>query len=104
MMNELMLRQELNKVSARYRRLMFWAGLAVCWLALAIVGLAVLAWAKGASRAVPGLALLLVALPAILVPLLLKALRKVQDPAWIAHRIEKKYPDLDTRLLAALEQ
>ncbi len=105
MMNEQLLRQELRKVSTRYRTLLLRTGLAICWLALALMGLAVLAWARGASRAIPGIALLmLIALPVILVPILLSWLRRVQDPLWIAHRIERRFPELDTRLLAAIEQ
>ena len=79
--------------------------MAACWLLLAVAGVGVWAWARGASMAIPGAALLaLVGLPAILYPLLSAALRKTRDPLWVARRIEARHPDLDARLLAALEQ
>src|SRR4051794_5542960 len=80
-MNEQMLRQELEKVSHRFRRLLLWSALALSWLVLALAGLAVLAWARGASHAVPGIALLLLlVLPIVALPMLFKLLAKVQDP------------------------
>jgi DNA polymerase III delta prime subunit len=104
-MNDQKLRQELDRVSLRYRRLLLWTGLAVCWLVLALAGAALLAWARGGGYAVPGIALvLMVALPAALLPIVVTWLRRIRNPLWIARRIEKQFPDLDARLLAALEQ
>jgi hypothetical protein len=99
------LQQELDRVGKRFRRLLLWTGLALCWVALAVAGLAALSWARGSGRAIPGVLLVaLVALPVVFLPLLLRWLRRVRDPNWIAHRVERKFPDLDARLLAALEQ
>jgi hypothetical protein len=103
--DEQTLRQELRTVGDRYRRLLLRVGLAACWLALAAAGAAALAFARGAGLAVPGLVLIaLVALPAVLVPVYARALRRVRDPLWVARRIERRFRDLDARLLAALEQ
>ena len=48
------LHQELDRVGQRYRRLVLWTGLMVCWLILAIGGLVALAWARGTGYAIPG--------------------------------------------------
>ena len=99
------LHQELAKVSLRYRRLLLRTALATCWLVLAAAGVAALAWARGAGRAVPGaLLVVLLLVPVLVLPLLLAALRRARDPLWVARRIERRFPDLDARLLAALEE
>src|SRR5689334_4095916 len=104
-MNDPRLRRELEQVSLRYRRLLLRTASAACLLALAAAGGAVLARLRGAGYVVPAaLLLLLVAVPLVVVPLLLAALRAIRDPAWMARRIECRFPDLDARLLAALEQ
>src|SRR2546423_8926323 len=103
--NDLALKRELDKVAVRYRRLLWRTTLAATWLVLAVAGLAALAGARGAGYAVPGVVLLLLVASALLVvPVLLSALRAASDPLWVARRIEKRFPDLDARLLAALEQ
>jgi hypothetical protein len=99
------LRQELDRVSLRYRRVIRLAALATLWLALALVALALLALGRGWSYAVPiasavGLALLAL----VIAPMLIAASRAVRNPLWIARRVEQRFPDLDARLLAALEQ
>ncbi len=45
------LRQALEQVARRFRRVRLWGGLAACWLALAVLGCAIAAWGP-----VPGLA------------------------------------------------
>src|SRR5688572_11940816 len=103
--SERTLREELDRVGKRYRRLLLWSALAVCWLALATAGALALTWARGSGRAVPGVLLIvLFALPIVFLPILYRWLRRVRNASWIAHRIERKFPDLDARLLAALEQ
>lgn len=105
MNHEQALRQELRNVGDRYRRLLFRVSLAACWLVLAAAGLVVLMLARGAGYAVPGVALvLLVAIPLVLLPILARALRTVRNPLWVARRVERRFPDLDARLLAALDQ
>ncbi|MGB7160924.1 MAG: hypothetical protein WBD40_22875 [Tepidisphaeraceae bacterium] len=103
--DERTLHQELASVGRRYRRLLLWTGLALCWVVLALTGAAALSWARGAGYAIPGVLLVvLIVLPAVLLPILFGWLRRVRNPAWIAHRIERRFPDLDARLLAAVEQ
>lgn len=104
-MNEQRLRQHLDRVGLRYRRLLTRWWLAVAWLTLAITGVALLARGRGYGNGIPGTAsFLLLAIPVALLPALLAALRRVRDPLWLARRLERRFPDLDARLLAALEQ
>jgi hypothetical protein len=99
------LHTELDRVAKRYRRLLLWTGFAVCWLTLAIAGFLALTWARKSGHAIPGVLMVaLLALPLAVLPMLLRWLRRVKNPAWIAHRIEGRFRDLDARLLAALEQ
>ncbi|HEV2292705.1 MAG TPA: hypothetical protein VGR35_02555 [Tepidisphaeraceae bacterium] len=103
--SEKALHQELGRVATRYRRLVLWTGLMVCWLILAIAGAAALAWARGTGYAIPGVVFIaLLALPLVFFPMLLTWLRRVRSPNWVAHRVERKFSDLDARLLTALEQ
>src|SRR5205814_2637482 len=85
--------------------LRLWTALAIVWLALALAGAALLIVARRTHHTVPWMALFaFLAVPAILVPLLLAALRRAKNHARVANRIERRFPDLDARLLAALEQ
>lgn len=103
--SEKSLHQELGRVGSRYRRLVLWTALMVCWLILAVAGAAALSWARESGYAVPGVLLLvLLALPLVFFPMFLAWLRRVRSPSWVAYRIERKFPELDARLLAALEQ
>jgi hypothetical protein len=97
--------QELNKVGDRTRRLRLWTGLAVAWLGLVLVGALVLWWARSGRHAVPGIALLsLIGMALLLIPVLRMVGRRSVRPLAVAHRIEQRYPELDARLLAAVEQ
>src|SRR5687768_10620836 len=99
------LRQELDRVSLRYRQLVRRGVLAALWLALALVAIALVALGRGWGYAVPLASAVGLGVLAIFVaPMLLAASRVVRDPLWLARRIERRFPDLDARLLAALEQ
>ena len=98
----------LDRVADRHRRSRLWSGLAFCWLAFGLVGdgLATLLSKSGAEDgwiSVP----VLMAWFAVLcmaggcVALLTR--RTARDPRWVARRIEARYPDLGTGLLAAVE-
>jgi hypothetical protein len=100
-----MLWQELNKVSTRAWRLRRSTGLAIGWLVLALLGAVVLWWARGGNHAVPGIVLVtLIAVGLGLIPLLRTVTRRAIKPSVIAHHLEQRFPDLDSRLLAAVEQ
>src|SRR5690348_3138979 len=104
-MNEWTLHQELDKVGARYRRLRLYSALAVAWGVLALAGAVVLFSMRSLGYSVPGAALLALGAIALLcVPVLMAWSRRSLDPLAIARKVEQKHPDLDARLLSALEQ
>lgn len=103
-MNHQQLQQELRRVGTSYRWLLLHSGLAALWLALALLGLSFLAWTRGGAQwAVITAAVTAVALLVVL-PVVLTGIRLVRNPLWVARRIERRFPELDARLLAALEQ
>ena len=83
-----------------------WSGLALCWLAWALVGGRCLrSWQPGCDRCVSA-PRLLAALAAVAARHRLRrsSLRSARDPRWVARRIEAKHPELGTGLLAAVEE
>src|SRR4051812_10053386 len=99
------LRQELDRVSLRYRRVVRRAAMAGVWLALALVALSLVAMGRGAGDTIPVISAVVIGLLVVVVaPMLVAASRAVRNPLWIARRIEQRFPELDARLLAALEQ
>jgi len=104
------LRQALERVARRFRQVRLWTMLAFCWLGWAMIGL----WLVRTSRTggmgseilrsqswlwtTLGAALTTAAICA------LAAFRSARDPRWVARRIEAKHPELNTGLLAAVEQ
>ena len=98
------LRQALNRVGGRVRRLRLWGGLAVCWAACALVGVVAIV-ARTEVIAPRDVALLLAAVAvAVGMTWWLIVGRMARDPRWLARRIEAKNPDLSALLLAAVEQ
>lgn len=100
------LRRELGKVSLRYARLGKRLMLAGCWASAAFAGLlliALMTGALGGGWTLAGL-FLCVGLAVSAVVIFRRADRRFRDPKWLARRIEKRFPDLDARLLAATEQ
>ncbi len=98
------LKEALEQVARRFRRVRLWGGLAACWLVLAIVGLALARmgfWKIPPQWTPPTLALLAMMLG---LSCALAAIRSARDPRWVARRIESHHPDLGTELLAAVEQ
>jgi len=98
------LRWQLDRVSARYRRLRTWQVLALVWLGAALLGAGILA-----ARRLTGMPFS-AAIPLVcLTPCVLAALglwwagRSARNDVWIARQIESRYPDLGTCLLAAIE-
>ena len=100
------LQLELEHVSRRFRTLALWLGFGACWLIIALGGAAVLLWARTGDRSVPGFVLVafILLVPVLAWISLAARLRRMRDPVWIAHQVERRFPELDTRLLAALEQ
>ncbi len=102
------LRQALEQVARRFRRLRLWGGLAACWLTLALAGSAIDFMRPGdGTESIPSAWLLaamaiLAAFSGLICSVL--TLRSAQDPRWVARRIEAKHPELGTELLAAVEE
>ena len=96
---------ELTRVARRYRRLYAWNAVAVCCLAGAIVGFGLILLAS-TTRSAPSwtvAALVIGCLLAICTGIWLAA-RLTRDLRWVARRIEAKHVELESLLLAALEQ
>ncbi|MFI5455503.1 MAG: hypothetical protein ACHRXM_08630 [Isosphaerales bacterium] len=100
--------QALERVARRFRRERLWSSLAICWLAWACA-----VWGSGAL----GLRSELLSIPRAWVPWSLAvaaiataagcviwSLGSAREARWVARRIETKYPDLRTGLLAAVEE
>jgi hypothetical protein len=98
----------LERVAERFRGLRLWTGLAACWLAFALAGwglAGLLARARPEDGWVPVPALLgwflTLAIAGAAVVVLTR--RSVRDLRWVARRIEARFPELGTGLLAAVE-
>ncbi|HZW34655.1 MAG TPA: hypothetical protein VFF52_28275, partial [Isosphaeraceae bacterium] len=102
------LRQALEQVAQRFRRVRLWSGLALCWLALALIG-SLIAFLRSSPVLVgipPGWLLVTLVSLATVAGLVctLWALRSARDPRWVARRIEVKHPELAAELLAAVDE
>ncbi len=97
--------RELGQVAARYRRIRLRVALTVVWLLAAGAGTLVLALDSRMGWRSP-LTLIVLAGVTLVVAFVtgLIALRPTRDYRGIARRIEATHPDLEARLLAAIEQ
>lgn len=104
-MNDPFLKARLRPVLRRQRGLQLWCKLAVVWLATAAVGAGLIAWQArfgGSSRfALPVLAVLGALVGAVLV---WRHRRTPPDWRRLARELEARHPELDGRLLTAVEQ
>ena len=98
----------LERVADRYRGVRLWSGLALCWLAFALAGWGYASLLSGGFEGgwipVPFLMawLIILAVAGVAVAGLVR--RSARDPRWVARRVEAKYPELGTGLLAAVEE
>ena len=104
-MNQKRIQREVERVASRYRRLWRRTALSATWTAASVSGVAILAceWLWGwhlvwAAPAVAGVAVL-----AAIVVLALGG-RRPGETRPVARQIEARHPELDSRLLVALEQ
>lgn len=98
------LRQKLASVARRIRSLRLWSGLALCWLAWAVVGI-VLYWLANffewdTATLWPKVAALAVATA---IGWVIAASRSARDQRAVARRVETDHPELATLLLAAVD-
>jgi len=99
------LRRQLDEVAARYRRLRAAAQLSALWILLAVLAAVLLGLNRQAGFYLAGETTIFIVLGAVttLIVLLL-AWRSARDPRWVARRIERQFPQLEARLLTAIEQ
>ncbi|MCH5372936.1 MAG: hypothetical protein JJ992_03090, partial [Planctomycetes bacterium] len=99
------LMRELDAVAHRVRRWRLSLVLAANWLALAVLGVFLL-WATGRQYPVPPWVVpgLIIATIASSVFIWLAVRRSERDYCRLARKIEARYPELDSALLAAIEQ
>jgi hypothetical protein len=97
--------EQLEKVVRRQRRIDLWRKLAVCWIIAAAIGVGILGIERqsgwGSLLALPVVALL------GLVGAIVVAVRHAKKPiSWrdIARRIESQHPELNGRLITAVQQ
>jgi hypothetical protein len=104
-MNDHHLRAELEKLAMRHRALARRTTLLLTWLVLGLAAGSALLWLKGMEYQFTAVAAIAVAAMSLVVVAALHFWsRRAGSYLWLAHKIEKRHPDLDTRLLAALEQ
>ncbi len=101
------LRRALEQVARRFRSERLWTGLTLCWLIWAVVGVCL--WLIGlfsGERWISDgwLVVFLGAVVATGIGCAVLAVRSVKDVRWVARRIEARYPELGTGLLAAIEE
>lgn len=102
------LQRALERVAKRLRRLRLWSTVGLCWYVWAILGAGLVAiLARPVPAILPDRWLLgsylgLAVATALACAAL--ALRSARDPRSIARRIEARYPELKTGLLAAVEE
>lgn len=95
---------ELNYVAQRYRHLFYWQVLAAFWLAAAAVVLAYGGLNLNVRRMPPVVLMSLAGGLAAIAAVIWRVAISAPGPVTVARRIEKKYPELNTCLLAAVEQ
>ncbi len=99
------LRRQLDEVALRYRRMRTAMWLAIAWIVLATVAVMLVSLNRSVGFYVKGEAITFVVIGCLVtLGVLFLAARAGRDPHWIARRIESKYPQLEARLLTAIEQ
>ncbi len=100
-----LLHNRLARVADRFRRLWLLKSLAWCWGASALVALGLL-WSVRRGAELPPMAGAALGGFTLLAAVVCWALsrRRARDPHWLAQKIELAHPQLQARLLAAVEQ
>src|SRR5262245_52719390 len=99
------LKDHLDPVARRQRRLRLWRKLAWCWGTTAVLGLCAVALHRSGIWS-SALTLPLIALAGAVAGLIIVLRNGRVEPDWraIARQIEVKHPELDGRLLTAVQQ
>lgn len=99
------LRQQIDRVGERYRRLRKSAVLTGIWLVLAVIGLAIGAHARHAGVPTSGWLILTLFGIAVIATVVVNVWpSRANDPQRVARKLEQRFPDLNSRLLTSLEQ
>ncbi len=101
------LRRALEQVEARSREVRLWGALALCWLGFTVIGCGLILIMTGpGAETYPGAFLLswLISLGAATLAISRPILHAKADHRLIALRIEARYPELATGLLAAIDE
>ncbi|MEM9657161.1 MAG: hypothetical protein AAF961_02260, partial [Planctomycetota bacterium] len=101
----LQLHRMLQRAATRFRRLQLWSSLAICWFVCAAAGFVVSMVSNRMVWTWPWTWLILAAAGAVAALACWAASRRAaRNPRWVARRIEAKFPELSSLLLAAVEQ
>ena len=103
-MSQRELTYQLQQVARRLRKLRLWTHLTCTWLVLFVLLLGFLFWRPADQSRDTVLTLAISVAVFATVITWWRATRFAQDPRWVAQRIEAFYPNLDARLLAAIQQ
>src|SRR6266581_3050547 len=105
MVSDPLLEARLDRVARRHSQLRFWSSLGGCWAIWACLGLS-LVWLERQSGWGSWLALPIIALPGIVCALVvaIKARKLPVDVRRLAAQIESRFPELDGRLITAVQQ
>lgn len=100
-----LLDQQIAEVAKRYRRLEFWRNISVYIGCLAVAGVALLLFQVTATWMHPrsGTWMLIAGFAGLLVSVVV-AFNRHRDQRNVAERIERRYPELDHRLITTLEE
>ncbi len=99
------LQRQLDEVAVRYRRMRAATWLAIVWIVLATVAATLVSLNRSVGFYVRGEAVAFVVIGSLVTfAVWFLAWRTGRDPHWLARRIENKYPQLQARLLTAVEQ
>ena len=99
------LQRQLDEVALRYRRMRAATWLAIVWIVLATLAAILFSLNRSVGFYIPGEAVAFAAIGCVATFVVwILSWRAARNPHWIARRIEDKYPQLEARLLTAIEQ
>src|SRR5260221_8029652 len=103
MLSDPLLEARLDRVARRHRQLRFWTTIGGCWVAWACLGLG-LVWLERQSGWASSLALPLIAFLALASAFVAASRKSIPNLRKLAAQIESRYPELDGRLITAVQQ
>ncbi|MBL6765032.1 MAG: hypothetical protein ISQ14_08750 [Verrucomicrobiae bacterium] len=99
------LTQLLQPVIRRYRAWQMWRGLALCWAVMALAALALIGAQQNGGWAPDWAGKVLLGVTLVSALIVWRVCRRfAPDLRWLARQVEMEHPELDSLLLAAVEQ